>query len=71
MADNNYNIVKPVDGLPSLTNINPVGQRRHKQQKQYPDKQDDSGEPQADDTQENHDDDAKDKSSRHRIDFKA
>lgn len=71
MPDNNYNIIKPVEGLQSLTGINPVGERRHRQQKQYPGGQGDSGEPEADDTHQDQDDAANDKSSRHGIDFKA
>jgi hypothetical protein len=71
MPDNNYNIIKPVDGLQSLTGVNPVGQRRRRQRRENPGSHNDSGEtPTEEDTeqQENKEDD---KFSRHRIDFKA
>jgi hypothetical protein len=70
MPDNNDNIIKPVESLQSLTGVNPVDQRRHKQRRENPGGQSDSDESTSEEEsqQENN---ADGKSSRHRIDFKA
>ena len=41
MVDNNYNIIKPVEGLQNVGNINPAGSREEKRKRQNPHKQED------------------------------
>ena len=70
MPDDNYNIIKPVEGLQSLTGVNPVGQRRHRQQKQN------FGQNDSDETTNQNEEQAEenatnDKDHKHRLDFKA
>ncbi len=71
MPDNNYNIIKPVEGLQSLTGVNPVGKRRHRQRKENSGNHNDSGEPHPEEESEQQENKTDDKLSQHRIDFKA
>ena len=71
MPDNNYNIIKPVDGLQSLAGVNPVGQRRHKQRKKSSGDQNDSGEPASEKESEQQENMTEKNSSKYRMDFKA
>jgi hypothetical protein len=71
MPESNYNIIKPVEGLQSLTGVNPVGQRRQRRQKQNPPGTSNTDESSADDTSEDEDSTLNDKSSKYRMDFKA
>ena len=71
MPDNNYNIIKPVEGLQSLTNIKPVGKRQNRQRREKPGSHNESGESINEEENEQQEDKTDDKLSRHRIDFKA
>jgi hypothetical protein len=71
MPDNNYNLIKPVEGLQSLTGVNPVSQRRHRQRKENLGSQNDSGEPLSEEESEQQENNTDDKSSKYRMDFKA
>jgi hypothetical protein len=71
MPDSNYNIIKPVDGLQSLTGVNPVGQRQRRQRREKPGSHNDSDETPDEEETEQQDNKTNDKLSRHRIDFKA
>jgi hypothetical protein len=71
MPDNNYNIIKPVDGLQSLTGANPVGQRQRRQRREKPGSHNDSDETINEEETEQQENKTDDKLSRHRIDFKA
>jgi hypothetical protein len=71
MPDSNYNFIKPVDGLQSLTGVNPVGKRQHRQRKETPGNHNDSGETLNEEENEQQENKTDDELSRHRIDFKA
>jgi hypothetical protein len=43
MVDNNYNIIKPVDGLKNIGGLNPTKRRREGKKQQDPQQEDDSG----------------------------
>ena len=70
MADDSYNIIKPVEGLQSLTGVNPVGQRRHRQQKQKFE-QNDSNEQMDENEEQQQENTTENKGYKHRLDFKA
>ena len=66
MADNNYNIIKPVDSLHNVAGLNPIDRRKERKRKQNPNQQShDSAQPSDDepimeqvDDRLNEDDDA-------------